>query len=91
MIDLFHNLIDEAMDLVTAGVVLMAIVMVVATWARTRSFVPTIGALLFGAFVIWGVRNVDFLEEQIGEDIVDESGAPAGAEAGGAVGGPVDV
>jgi hypothetical protein len=77
VIDLFHNLIGEAQDLVTAAVVLMAIVMVVSTWARTRSFVPTIGALLFGALVIWGVRNVDFLEEKVGEDIVDESGAPA--------------
>jgi hypothetical protein len=85
VIDLFHNLIDEAMDLVTAAVVLMAIVMVVSTWARTRAFVPTIGAMLFGALVIWGVRNVDFLEEQIGEDIVDESGAPAPAGPGAAV------
>lgn len=77
MIELMHNLIGEAQDLVTAAVVLMAIAMVVATWARTRSFVPTIGAILFGAVVIWSVRNVDFLEEQIGEDIVEESGAPA--------------
>jgi hypothetical protein len=78
VIELFHNLIGEAQDLVMAAVVLMAIVMVVSTWARTRSFVPTVGALLFGALVIWGVRNVDFIEEQIGEDIVDQSGAPAG-------------
>jgi hypothetical protein len=84
VIDLFHNLIGEAQDLVTAAVVLMAIVMVVSTWARTRSFVPTLGALLFGALVIWGVRNVDFIEEQIGEDIVDESGAPTAPPAGAA-------
>lgn len=77
MIELMHNLIGEAQDLVTAAVVLVAIVMVVSTWARTRAFVPTIGALLFGALVVWGVRNIDFFEERIGEDIVDESGAPA--------------
>jgi hypothetical protein len=85
VIDLFHNLIGEAQDLVTAAVVLMAIVMVVSTWARTRAFVPTIGALLFGAFVVWGVRNIDFFEERIGEDIVEESGAPAAADPGAAV------
>ena len=79
MIDLLHNLIGEAQDLVTAAVVLVAIVMVVSTWARTRAFVPTIGALLFGALVVWGVRNIDFFEERIGEDIVEESGAPAAA------------
>ncbi|HEX8802667.1 MAG TPA: hypothetical protein VF743_00700 [Acidimicrobiales bacterium] len=83
MIDLLHNLINEALDLVTAGVVLMAIVMVVATWARTRAFVPTIGAIVFGAFVIWAVNNVDFIEEQIGEDIVEESGLPAAGASGG--------
>jgi hypothetical protein len=77
VIDLLHNLIGEAQDLVTAAVVLVAIVMVVSTWARTRAFVPTIGALLFGALVVWGVRNIDFFEERIGEDIVEESGAPA--------------
>jgi len=83
VIDLLHNLINEALDLVTAGVVLMAIVMVVATWARTRAFVPTIGAIVFGAFVIWAVNNVDFIEEQIGEDIVEESGLPAAGASGG--------
>jgi hypothetical protein len=85
VIDLLHNLIGEAQDLVTAAVVLVAIVMVVSTWARTRAFVPTIGALLFGALVVWGVRNIDFFEERIGEDIVEESGAPAAAGPGAAV------
>jgi hypothetical protein len=78
VLDILHNLIGEAQDLVTAGVVLMAIVMVVSTWAKTRAFVPTLGAILFGALVIWGVNNVDFLEEQMGETVeeLDEEGAP---------------
>lgn len=82
MIDLFNNLIGEAQDLVTAAVVLVAIGMVLSTWVRSRSFVPTLGAIIFGALVIWAVHNVDFLEEQIGEDIVEESGAPALGTAG---------
>jgi hypothetical protein len=79
VLDILHNLIGEAQDLVTAGVVLMAIVMVVSTWAKTRAFVPTLGAILFGALVIWGVNNVDFLEEQMGEtveELDEEGGAP---------------
>jgi hypothetical protein len=83
MFDLFNNLLGEAQDLVLAAVVLIAIGMVLATWVRTKAFVPTIGAIIFGAFVIWAVRNVDFFEEQIGEDITE---AGASAVVGGAGG-----
>lgn len=83
MIDLFNNLIAEAQDLVTAAVVLVSIGVIVATWARTRAFVPTIGAIIMGALVVWAVFNIDFLQDQIGEDIVEESGLPATAAPGG--------
>ena len=36
MIDLFNNLINEAQDLITAAVVLVAIGVIVSTWAKTR-------------------------------------------------------
>ena len=74
MIDLVTNLIERAETVVVAAVALMAIGMVAVTWARTRAFMPTLGAVLFGMFVTWSVHNVTFLEQQIGEDIVDESG-----------------
>ena len=73
MIDLVSNLIQRAETVVVAFVALMAIAMVVVTWARTRAFVPTLGAVLFAMFVTWATHNVDFLESQIGEDIVTES------------------
>lgn len=77
MIDLFNNLIAEAQDMVTAAVVLVAIGVIVSTWARTRALVPTVSAIVFGALVVWAVRNVDFLQQQIDEDIREESGMPA--------------
>jgi hypothetical protein len=77
VIDLFNNLIAEAQDLVTTAVVLVAIVVIVGTWARTKALVPTLSAIFLGALVVWAVRNVDFLQEQIGEDIREESGMPA--------------
>ena len=43
-------------------------VFVVATWVRTKSMVPTLGAILLGAVVIWGVNNFDMLENQVNED-----------------------
>ena len=73
MIDLVTNLINRAETVVVAFVALMAIAMVVVTWVRSRAFVPTLGAVLFGMFVTWAVRNVDFVEQQIGEDMVTES------------------
>jgi len=79
VIDLVNNLIAEAQDMLTAAVVLVAIGMIIATWARTRAIVPTIGAIVFGAVVVWAVFNIDFLQEQVGEDIVEESGQPAEA------------
>lgn len=74
MLDLLTNLIDRVQTVVVAFVALMAIAMVVATWVRSRAFVPTLGAVLFGMFVTWAVNNVDFVEEQISEDMVTESG-----------------
>ncbi len=77
MIDLFNNLINEAQDLITAAVVLVAIAVIVSTWAKTKALVPTLSAIFVGALVVWAVRNVDFLQQQIDEDIREESGMPA--------------
>lgn len=69
MIDLLNDLIGRVEGLVIGGISLMALVMIGVTWAKTRSFVPVVGAVIFAALVIWGVHNVDFLQERIGEDI----------------------
>ena len=51
-----------------------AIGMVVATWARTKSAVPTVATLVMAAIVIWGVNNIDVLQAQVDQDL---NGAPA--------------
>lgn len=71
MIQTLNNLIAQAEVLVTAVIAVMALVFVAVTWARTRSAVPTVGALLLGAVVVWGVHNVAFLEQQVDTDIRD--------------------
>jgi len=68
MIDLLNDKIVDVEGLVRAFVGLMALVMVIVVWVRTKSFVPTLGAVLFGAFVIWAVNNVAFLEQKVGEE-----------------------
>jgi hypothetical protein len=68
VIQLLSEKIADVEGLVRAVVGLMALVMIIVVWVRTKSFVPTLGALLFGAFLIWGVNNVDFLEQKVGEE-----------------------
>lgn len=68
MIQLLSDKIADVEGLVRAFVGLMALVMIIVVWVRTKSFVPTVGALLFGAFLIWGVNNVDFLEQKVDEE-----------------------
>lgn len=76
MIELFNGKIAEVQALVQSGVGLMALVMVGVVWAKTKAFVPTMGALLFGAIVIWGVHNTDFLQRKVGEDLQQGLGRP---------------
>ncbi len=68
MTELLQGEIAKVEALVQAVVGLMALIMVVAVWARTKAFVPTIGAVLFGALVTWAVHNVDFLEQKVDEE-----------------------
>jgi hypothetical protein len=85
MMETLTNLAAEAELLIQAVVVVFAIGMVVATWARTKSAVPTVATLVLAAVVIWGVNNIDVLEREINEDLNQTSMAPlspAGATVG---------
>ena len=68
MTDLLHAEILKVQALVQAGVGLMALIMIGVVWARTKAFVPTIGAVLFGAVVTWAVHNVDFLQTKVNDE-----------------------
>lgn len=74
MIDNLTTLTADARLLIQAVVVVFAIGMVVATWARTKSAVPTVATLVMAAIVIWGVNNIDVLQAQVDQDL---NGAPA--------------
>ena len=76
MTDLLHSEIAKVEALVQAGVALMALIMIVVVWARTKAFVPTLGAVLFGAFITWAVHNVDFLQQKVNDEFQSQ-GIPA--------------
>lgn len=78
MTELLHGEISKVQVLVQAGVALMALVMIVVVWAKSKAFVPTLGAVLFGALVVWAVNNAEFLEQKVGEEFQTGAG---GAEA----------
>lgn len=86
MLETLTDLTADARLLIQAVVVVFAIGMVVATWARTKSAVPTVATLVMAAVVIWGVNNIDVLQGKVNEDL----GAPTTAAVA-SVGGGVDV
>lgn len=50
------------------AVVLVVITVVIATYARTKAIVPTVGALVFGFVVIWAVHNTGWFENKVGQE-----------------------
>ena len=71
MIQTLNNLIAQAEVLVVAAIGLMAIAFVGVVWARTKSAVPTVGAVVLGAVVVWGVSNINFVQQKVDQDIRD--------------------
>ncbi|HEY8544070.1 MAG TPA: hypothetical protein VIL36_03450 [Acidimicrobiales bacterium] len=65
----------DARAVLIAACATLAIWFVLWTWVRTRSVVPTVGALLLGAVVLWGVNNVQGIREKVEEDIKEHGGA----------------
>jgi hypothetical protein len=69
VIDTGLRLTHDVEALVKAAIVVMGFMFVLMTGLRTRSVVPTIGALLFAGLLGWGVWNTDFIQDKVDEDI----------------------
>ena len=69
MIDTGLRLTNDVEALVKAAIVVMGLLFVLMTGLRTRSVVPTMGALLFAGLLGWGVWNTDFIQQKVDEDI----------------------
>ena len=74
MVEIIRNFLGDFTVLVQMGITLMALVFVGTTWVRTKSLAPTLGALVLGAVVIWGVYNMPILQQNITEDITENGG-----------------
>lgn len=71
LVDILKEMFEEARILVVMAMVLMGIVFVIMTWTRTRSLMPTLGAMLLGLLVVWGVTNYVWLADRAGETVED--------------------
>jgi hypothetical protein len=69
MENLFNGLTDQAERLLAGAMVVMAMWFAIWTWVRTKSLAPTLGAVLVGAAVVWGVTNIDTLSDEVDEDV----------------------
>jgi hypothetical protein len=69
MRELLNGLIGDASFLLRGLVGVLAIWFVVWSWVRTRSIVPTVGAVLLGGIVMWGVANLNTVRDEVGEDL----------------------
>jgi hypothetical protein len=69
LVDILQNMFNEVRGLIILAVVLIGMVFVITTWMRTRSLAPTIGALVVGALIVWGVSAFDWFANRIGEDV----------------------
>lgn len=70
--------LSDARTLVLAFAGVALLVATIAVGVMKRSLLAAFGTLLFGALLLWGMNNSDWLRDKTGEDI---SGAPASIEA----------
>lgn len=69
LVSMLENMFDAAQGLIILGLILVGMVFVIMTWMRTRSLVPTLGALVLGAAVVWGVSSFSWFANRIGSDV----------------------
>jgi Na+/glutamate symporter len=69
MRDLLQGFMTDARFVLLMATGLMAIVFVITTWVRTRSAIPTVGALLLGAIVVAGVNRMSTFQTVAEKDI----------------------
>jgi Ca2+/H+ antiporter len=79
MSDMINSYLEDAETVLLSIVLLVGIVFVIATWMRTKSVMPTIGALVLAIVVYWGVDNYDSVSKSVGSDIEDRQNDSSGS------------
>ena len=69
MFKILDGFVTDAQNLVIGGMMVVAIAFVGMTWMRTKALAPTLGSLLLGAVVLYGVSNFDDLATIVQKDV----------------------
>jgi hypothetical protein len=72
MFHILDGFVDKAEATMIGVMIVIAIFIVGATWVRTRSLAPTLGTLLLGAIVIYGVSNFRTLSDDVKKDVNEQ-------------------
>src|SRR5690625_5013943 len=75
---LIDGLYSQVYLVLIATVFLLVIFGVVQTFLRTRSWVPTLGALLIGAVALWGVNSIEGLGRAVDRTVGEADGNGGG-------------
>jgi hypothetical protein len=59
----------EIRQLIQAGLVVAAVLFVAHIWWKTKALIPTLGAMLLAGAVLWGTANIQWFQDQIGQEI----------------------
>ena len=76
MFQILDGFVGKAETTMIGVVTVIAIFIVAATWLRTRSLAPTVGTLLLGAIVIYGVSNFEKLSDDVQKDVDKQRTTP---------------
>ncbi|HET6953117.1 MAG TPA: hypothetical protein VFI47_22235 [Acidimicrobiales bacterium] len=74
MTNILNGLLGDARQVIIGALVVTAMVMVIATWARTRSLVPTVGAAVLGGVVLGIVTSYSSIKTETNKDVTRYSG-----------------
>jgi uncharacterized membrane protein YdjX (TVP38/TMEM64 family) len=67
----------QIQQLIQAGLVVAAILFVAHIWWKTKALIPTVGAFLLAGAVLWGTANIQWFQNEVGQEM--HSQAPARA------------
>jgi len=59
----------EIRQLIQAGLVVAGILFIGHVWWKTKSLVPTVGAVLLSGLVLWSTANIEWFQNEIGQEM----------------------
>ncbi len=69
MISWMELKLGQIQQLIEAGLVVAAILFVAHVWWKTKALIPTLGAFLLAGAVLWGTANIQWFQNEIGQEM----------------------